>query len=116
MRNLEVLTSDFFKLFLMLAVANTLVGHVSNTHAADAAFANKICGVLKETLAEVRGYQPEGAQAQLVMRMSGAFDDDPAKLRQVTTEIDTAASASCPKEREELLTILQMSSLQNAVH
>ena len=74
-----------------------------------------LCGVLQKLVPEVQTYKPEGAQAQLVMAVSEAFDYDPDKLREVKLHIDEATSASCPKERESMLGILKMSTLKETV-
>jgi hypothetical protein len=84
-------------------------------HAADPALAAPICDTLRKLVPEVRTYKPEGARAQLVMALAEKFDYDGAKLRRVKAEIDQVAIASCPKERETMLSILKMKSLSEAV-
>ena len=83
--------------------------------AADPALAAPICDTLKKLVPEVRTYKPEGARAQLVMALADKFEYDGAKLRRVKAEIDQVATASCPKEREAMLSILKTKSLSEAV-
>ncbi len=49
------------------------------------------------------------------MAIASTFDTNAAALRQVTSEIDTVAAASCPASRDALLKVLKMNSLQEAV-
>jgi hypothetical protein len=84
-------------------------------YAADKSLSTTLCGILKEVIPQVRTYRPEGAQAQLVMAMAGAFNYDAATLRRVQEEIDKVTTASCPKDREAMLSILKMQSLAEAV-
>ena len=58
---------------------------------------------------------PVGAQAQLVMAIAAAFDNDAAALGQVSDQIDTIAAESCSAERGILLSVLMKKSLQEAV-
>lgn len=82
---------------------------------AQAAIASALCPVIAKLLPEVRGYQPEGVRAQLVMAVAEKFDYDGPRLRQVTAEADAGTTASCPKDREALLGILQTRSLSEAL-
>lgn len=84
-------------------------------HAADPALAAPICDTLKKLVPEVRTYKPEGARAQLVMALAEKFEYDGAKLRRVKAEIDQVAAASCPKEREAMLSIVKTKTLSEAV-
>jgi hypothetical protein len=86
--------------------------------AASAASANlpaKLCDVLKKVTPEVRNISPVGARAQLVMAIAGAFDVNAAALQEVSEKIDVIASESCPAERDILLSVVKMKSLQEAV-
>ena len=99
---------------VLLLLGAVAVG-ARTAHATDSDFAAKLCGILQKLLPEVRTYRPEGAQAQLVMALAREFDYDAAALGQVQTEIDPVTSASCPKDRDSMLTILKMKSLSEAV-
>lgn len=88
---------------------------VSGTRAADPALGAPLCAVLKKLLPEVKNYRPEGARAQLVAAVAEKFDYDGAKLRSVRAEVDSATTASCPREREGMLGVLKMRSLSEAL-
>lgn len=75
----------------------------------------KLCGVLKKVTPDVRSMSPVGARAQLVMAIAGAFDVNAMALQEVSEKIDVIASESCPAERDILLSIVKMKSLQEAV-
>jgi PBP1b-binding outer membrane lipoprotein LpoB len=75
----------------------------------------KLCDVLRKVAPEVRNMSPVGARAQLVMAIAGAFDVDAAALREVSEKIDVIASESCSTERDILLSVVKMKSLQEAV-
>jgi hypothetical protein len=96
-------------------VAAMLLSPAAATQGADDALAAPLCGALRKLLPEVRTYKPESARAQLVMEIAERFEYDGAKLRRVKAEIDKVTSASCPKEREDMLGILKMKSLADAV-
>jgi len=100
---------------LATCLAVTAACACANAHGADPALAAPICDTLKKLVPEVRTYKPEGARAQLVMALAEKFDYDGAKLRRVKAEIDQAAMASCPKERDAMLAILRMKTLSEAV-
>ena len=87
----------------------------NGSFAADATIGASACAVLKAVLPQVKGFKPEGARAQLVMAVGEKFDYDPNRLRTVRAEVDSATSASCPKEREAWLSILRMKSLREAL-
>ena len=95
------------------AIGLTLLG------LAPAAFADGVadgvCAVMVKLLPEVRGYQPEGARAQLVMAVAERFDYDPAKLRRLRDEVDKSTIAACPKEREAMLGVVKMTTLAEAL-
>ncbi len=94
----------------------TLGSEPLNTQAADtSALSTTLCSILKTLEPEVRGYRPEGAQAQLVMKTADAFNYDPEKLREVQDKIDQVTTAGCPKQRQAMLAILKMTSLAEAV-
>jgi hypothetical protein len=93
----------------------TLVLTCGPARAADPALSAPICDTLKQLVPEVRTYKPEGARAQLVMALAAKFDYDGARLRKVKAEIDDVAMASCPKEREAMLSIVKTKSLSEAV-
>jgi len=82
---------------------------------AQSSIGEDVCQIITTLLPEVRTYQPEGARAQLVMAVADKFDYDAATLRQVIAEVDSATTASCPKEREALLDILKMETLAEAL-
>lgn len=84
-------------------------------HAVDNALAAPLCNVLQKLIPKVRGFQPVGARAQLVMAVAEAFDYDAKRLQQVQDEIDPVTSAACPKERDGMLAILKMKTLADAV-
>lgn len=94
------------------ALAVVLIGGAA---AADSSLGEPLCAVVKKLLPEIKSYKPEGARAQLVMAVGQKFDYDGVKLRKVQSEIDRATSASCPKERQDMLGILKMKSLAEAV-
>jgi hypothetical protein len=75
----------------------------------------RLCEVLRKVTAQVRQMPPVGAQAQLVMAIAAAFDNNAAALEQVSDRIDTIAAESCPAERDILLSVLKKKSLQEAV-
>ena len=74
-----------------------------------------VCPIMVELLPEVRGYQPEGARAQLVMAVAERYDYDPAKLRRLRAEVDKSTIAACPKEREAMLGVVKMTTLAEAL-
>ena len=76
----------------------------------------KICKVLNELAPHAPQLSAIGTQAQLVMLIASEFDANATALRQVTSEIDAIATASCPTARDALLKVLKMNSLQEAVH
>ena len=75
----------------------------------------KLCTVLNELAPQAPRLSVIGTQAQLVMAIASAFDANAEALRQVTSDIDTVAAASCPAARDALLKVLKMNSLQEAV-
>ena len=75
----------------------------------------KLCNVLKKVAPEVRNMSPVGARAQLVMAIAGAFDVSAAALQEVSEKIDVIGSESCSAERDILLSVMKMKSLQEAV-
>jgi hypothetical protein len=83
--------------------------------AANANLPAKLCDVLKKVTPEVRNMSPVGARAQLVMAIAGAFDVNAAALQEVSEKIDVIASESCAAERDILLSVVKMKSLQEAV-
>ena len=78
--------------------------------------ADGVCAVMVKLLPEVRGYQPEGARAQLVMAVAERYDYDPAKLRRLRAEVDKSTIAACPKEREAMLGVVKMTTLAEALY
>lgn len=97
-----------------LAVAVALAASAPPALAADPT-APEMCGVLKQVLPQVKGFKPEGARAQLVMAFAEKYDADAKQLRLVRAQIDKAATASCPKEREAMLGIVKMKTLAEAL-
>jgi hypothetical protein len=49
------------------------------------------------------------------MAIAGAFDVNAAALQEVSEKIDVIASVSCSAERDILLSVVKMKSLQEAV-
>ena len=84
-------------------------------YATDKNLSTSLCGILKDLTPKVHTYRHEGAQAQLVMATARAFSYDSETLRRVQEEIDRVTTASCPKDREAMLSILKMPSLGEAV-
>ena len=74
---------------------------------------SSLCAVLKELIPEVKTYRPEGARAQLVMALAEKYEAD--QLHQVRAKIDQATSASCSKQRETMLGIVNTKSLAEAL-
>jgi hypothetical protein len=97
-----------------LGAALTLAGLVMPVHA-QSSLAAPLCGVLTQLLPEVKGYQPAGARAQLVMAVFDKLDGDNAKLRVAYNDIDKLTTASCPKERDAMLGIVKTKSLGEAL-
>lgn len=97
---------------LSSAVAASVLVFAPNVYAADS-LGSSLCAVLKELIPEVKTYRPEGARAQLVMVLAEKYETD--QLRQVRAQIDQATSASCPKERETMLGIVNTKSLAEAL-
>jgi hypothetical protein len=112
MPDVQNLSSSACKAVIAVLVACGSTGHVL---AAGSPLAEPLCAVVKKLLPQVKAYKPEGARAQLVMAVAEKFDYDGVKLRSVQAEIDQATSASCSKERQDLLGILKMKSLSEAV-
>ena len=83
--------------------------------AASADLPAKLCGVLRKVTPEIRNMPPVAAQAQLVMAIANAFDVNATALQEVSEKIDVIASASCSAERDILLSVVKMKSLQEAV-
>jgi len=77
--------------------------------------ADGVCPVMVKLLPEVRGYQPEGARAQLVMAVAERFDYDPARLRRLRAEVDKSTIAACTTEREAMLGVVKMTTLAEAL-
>lgn len=97
---------------LSIAVAVSVLVFTPHVYAADV-LSQSLCAVLKELIPEVKTYRPEGARAQLVMVLAEKYETD--QLRQVRAQIDQATSASCPKERETMLGIVNTKSLAEAL-
>lgn len=74
-----------------------------------------VCPILAKLVPEVRTFKPEGARAQLVMAVAEKYEYDAATLRKIKAEVDAATTASCPKDREAMLGVLQMKSLAEAL-
>jgi len=74
-----------------------------------------LCGVLKGVGPKTRGYEPEGARAQLVLSIAAAFDYDASKLKEVRAHIDDATVKSCPKDREVMLGNTKTKTLAEAI-
>lgn len=75
----------------------------------------RLCRLLAKLAPELQRTGSVGARAQLVASLSAVFGDDPATLGQLATTVDEAAIEHCPIARNELLSILQLTSLREAV-
>lgn len=83
--------------------------------AAEAGRSRRLCRLLGKLAPEVQRTTSVRARAQLVASIGAVFGDDPTVLGQLATEIDEAAIEHCPRERNELLYVLQLTSLKEAV-
>jgi hypothetical protein len=114
--------------FILLACSQEKTAMSNNTKSAEpkpvaaiavpatkANLSAKLCDVLKKVTPEVRNMSPVGARAQLVMAIGSAFDVNAAALQEVSEKIDVIASESCSAERDILLSVVKMKSLQEAV-
>lgn len=100
----------------MRAVAHALIAcgllAASPLSAAPSAWlGNEICAVLTTLVPEVQQFDPEAARQRFISTITMKFRDDPAKLRQVQSSIDRETMATCRKERETLMKIMQTLSL-----
>ena len=96
------------------SAASTPVASASDNEAVGGMPA-KLCKVLNELAPHAAQLSAFGIQAQLVMSIASAFDANATALRQVSSDIDTVAAASCPAARDTLLKALKLNSLQEAV-
>ena len=77
--------------------------------------AETLCPILAGVAAELGGAVPEAAQAQLVMRVAGAYDYDPAALDAVLDGADGATAAACPTDRAAVIAATGKASLAEAM-
>lgn len=82
------------------------------TQAAETA-GQSLCALLKDLIPQVRTYRPEGARAQLVMALAEKYE--PEQLRPLWRQIDQETMATCPKDREVMLGIVNTKSLADAL-
>jgi hypothetical protein len=75
----------------------------------------QLCASLGKVVPSVRGYQPEGVRAQLVMEIAGAFDYEPEALRREREEIDAVTTKGCPALRTEAMKLAGTASLRDAI-
>jgi hypothetical protein len=97
----------------MLAIAFLAVS-LPSAAAPSAWLGNEICAVLTTLVPEVQQFDPEAARQRFISAITMKFRDDPAKLRQVRASIDRETIATCRKERESLMKIMQTLSLSEA--
>lgn len=95
-------------------LAAMMLGPGPATAATGAWLGNEICAALTTLLPEVQQFDPEAARQRFVSVINMKFRDDPAKLRQVRSSIDRETMATCRKEREGLMKIMQTLSLSEA--
>ncbi len=104
--------SPIFKLLVaatLPAIAITLM--VPPSARAEAGLSEPICQILKRMLPEMKSYQPENARAQFVIEISEKVDYDTKNFALFKAEADKAATANCPKEREDMLSVLKLKAL-----
>ena len=97
-----------------LLLAAGLLASSPASPASSARLGDEICAVLVTVYPEVERFDPQAARQRLVAAINMKFRDDPAKLQQVRASIDREATASCRKEREGLMKIMQTLSLSDA--
>jgi hypothetical protein len=118
--NRETIAGDHMRVHWSVAFAALIALFASTAfappaRAADSAMATQLCDLVKKLVPEVRDYQPAGAKAQLVMALHEKYEDDLDTLRQARAEIDSATTASCPKDREALLAVLKTPTLKDGL-
>ena len=88
----------------------------ANKGPADAAFAAKICEALKKTLGGVdERTQPTQVTATFATQLVQLFADKTSELGLNFQQLDAAATAACPADRERLLARGQQKSLADAI-
>jgi len=95
-------------------LAAMMLGPGQAAAATSAWLGNEICAALTTLLPEVQQFDPEAARQRFISGINMTFRDDPAKLRQVRSSIDRETMATCRKEREGLMKIMQTLSLSDA--
>ncbi len=98
-----------------LVLACALLTSSPDLRATDASLGTRICAELSLLLPEVQSFSPEAARARFVSAISMKFQHDADELREVRTGIDRLATASCRKERDGLLRVMQYLSLSEAL-
>ena len=88
---------------------------VSSVRAQDNELATPLCEALKGVLLEFSVAHHAGARSRLVATISEAFHHDPVELFKVQDQIDAVTTASCPLERDRLLTVLKIKTLAQAL-
>lgn len=106
--------NDTRRRFATAIGATALIAASPALQASDAALGSQICAVLTMVAPEVQMFDPQAARARFVAAINMKFQEDPIKIREVSANIDRLATASCRKERDELLKITQMLSLSEA--
>jgi hypothetical protein len=74
-------------------------------------FSARLCTTLRNTAPQLKAMAPASARAQLVLAIADAFQ---SKL-EVSSDIDTISTATCPEVRAPLLRSTGSASLQDAV-
>jgi hypothetical protein len=92
----------------LAAGAKALVPSLSN-----AEMQAKVCKRLKQIVPKLGGVP--NAQALLLVEIADEFDNNPDVLHQVAAGIDELASSGCAAERQSILAVMHIASLQEAV-
>jgi hypothetical protein len=87
---------------------------LATTAAADE-MSDRLCPILAAVAADASGAIPEAVQAQLVMRVAGAWDYDPDALQAVLDGADAATGAACPADRAAIVQATGKESLAEAM-
>jgi hypothetical protein len=109
---LHIVSRSWTSVLLAISTIGFSAGYAS---ADPGSLSAPLCGVLKGVGPKTRGYEPEGARAQLVLSIAAAFDYDAAKLKEVRAHIDEATAKSCPKDRELMLGNTKTKTLGEAI-
>lgn len=77
--------------------------------------AKTLCTVLKRSNAKGLGGDPAALQLDLILSTGKALEYDPQRLRVAKSDIDKLTAATCPIERELMLSSLKMKTLGQAI-